>query len=222
MVTPARAVGVEVSSSNAVGEQVLSGGAFRMDCPGGRDVIGRNAVPEHHEAPRAGDVIDRACLRRHPVEVRRPAHICRFGIPREEGPRGDRQLSPPLISGEDVGIRAAEAVAVDTLPYKLGDLGRSWPEVAQKDIAALAILPERLRCQVNVDPPGNGVGYDERRRGEIVRLHLRMDPRLEVAIARQNRAGDETALGDRPRDRLGKRTGVTDASRAPVAHRCEP
>src|SRR5205085_8877269 len=97
VVAMARAVRVELTSSNAMGEQVLSGGAFRMNGSGGRDVIGCNAVPQHREASRPLDVTDRACLGRHPVEVRRPANIGRFQIPCEETAFWNRQLSPALV-----------------------------------------------------------------------------------------------------------------------------
>ena len=65
--------------------------------------------------------------------------------------------------------------------------------------------------------PGERVGDDERRRGEVVRLHLRMDARLEVAVAGEHGADDEVALVDRRGDRLRQRPGVADAGRAAVA-----
>ena len=82
-------------------------------------------------------------------------------------------------------------------------------------------MPERLGRDVDVHPAGERVGDDERRRGEVVRLHLGMDAGLEVPVAREDGAGDEVALGDRLRDRLGQRAGVPDAGRAAVADRVE-
>ena len=51
--------------------------------------------------------------------------------------------------------------------------------------------------------PASAVRDDERRRREVVRLHLGMDPRLEVAVPGEDRADDEVALLDRLRDLLG-------------------
>src|SRR5918995_6545303 len=48
-----------------------------------------------------------------------------------------------------------------------------------------------------------------------------MDPRLEVAVAREHGADDEVALGDRGRDLLSERPRVPDARRAAVADRVE-
>src|SRR5262249_56760946 len=94
----------------------------------------------------------------------------------------------------------------------LRDLGRGRPEVAQEDVAL-----QRLGVEVDVHAPGERIGDDEWRRGEVVRLHLRVDASLEVAVARQDCARDEVALADRTRDRVGERAGVTDAGRAAVA-----
>src|SRR5579862_9717237 len=48
-----------------------------------------------------------------------------------------------------------------------------------------------------------------------------MDPRLEVAVAREHGAGDEVALADRGRDLFRQRPRVADARRAAVADRVE-
>ena len=88
---------------------------------------------------------------------------------------------------------------------RLLDLQGAGPEVAEVDVVALAVLADRLLEQVDVHSAGERVGDDERRRGEVVRLHLRMDARLEVAVAGEDRAHDEVALADRGRDLLPKR-----------------
>jgi hypothetical protein len=67
----------------------------------------------------------------------------------------------------------------------------------QEDVVAVVVLPERLAREVDVHPAGERVRDDERRRREVVRLHLRVDARLEVAVAREHGADDEVALLDR-------------------------
>ena len=54
--------------------------------------------------------------------------------------------------------------------------------------------------------PGERVGDDERRRGEVVRLHLGVDARLEVAVAGEHGADDEVALA-RPPARSARAAG---------------
>ena len=65
--------------------------------------------------------------------------------------------------------------------------------------------------------PGEREGDDQRRRGEVRGPHQRVDPALEVAVARQHGRDDELVGLDRLRDRLGERAGVADARRAAVA-----
>ena len=112
-------------------------------------------------------------------------------------------------------------VAVDRRGDRRLDLGRRRPHVAQEDVRAVGALAERLRLEVDVHPAGERVGDDERRRGEVVRLHLGMDARLEVAVAGEHRARDEVAVGDRGRDLVRQRARVADARRAAVADRVE-
>ncbi len=56
------------------------------------------------------------------------------------------------------------------------------------------VAAERLGREVEVDAAGERVGDDERRRGEVVRLHLGVDARLEVPVAGEHGADDELAL----------------------------
>ena len=87
--------------------------------------------------------------------------------------------------------------------------------------------PERLGRQVDVDPAGQREGDDERRRGEVARAGERVDPALEVAVARQDGRDDQVVRLDRRGDRRRRaarscrcrscsrsRPGRTRASRA--------
>ena len=88
---------------------------------------------------------------------------------------------------------------------RLLNLGGARPDLVQVDLVAVAVLPDRLVHEIEVHPPGEGVRHDQRRRREVVRLDLGVDPRLEVPVPGQDRAHDEVALRDRVRDRLGQR-----------------
>ncbi len=87
----------------------------------------------------------------------------------------------------------------------------------RKTSSPSAPWPSGSVVEVDVHPAGERVGDDERRRGEVVRLHLGMDARLEVPVAGEHRAGDEVVTRDRLRDLVGQRARVADAGRAAVA-----
>ena len=91
----------------------------------------------------------------------------------------------------------------------------------QEDVVAVAVLAERLVEQVDVHRPRERVGHDERRRREVVHLHVGVDPALEVAVARED-GDDREVLGvDDVGDLLRQRPGVPDARRAAVADEVE-
>jgi hypothetical protein len=71
----------------------------------------------------------------------------------------------------------------------------------QEDVLAVLPLAQRLAGQVDVDPPGQGEGHDQRRRHEEVGLDALVDARLEVAVAGEDRGGDQVVLRDRLLDR---------------------
>ena len=103
----------------------------------------------------------------------------------------------------------------------VGDLRRGRPDVLQVDRLAVLAHAERLARDVDLERAGERIGDDERRRGEIVRAHVRIDAALEVAVAGKHRAGDEVVLVDRLGDRLRQRPGIADAGRAAIADEVE-
>ena len=103
-----------------------------------------------------------------------------------------------LVAGEDVRIGAPVHLLGDRPADRVLDLLGARPEVAEEDVVAVLVLADRLGGQVEVDAAGERVGDDQRRRGEVVRLHLRVDARLEVAVAGEDGADDQLALVRRP------------------------
>ena len=65
--------------------------------------------------------------------------------------------------------------------------------------------------------PGQRVGDDQRRAGQIVGFDQRVDAALKVAIAAQHRRGHQIALRHRLGHRFGQRAAVADARGAAVA-----
>ena len=164
------------------------------------------------------DVLDRLRLARHPVEVRRAAHVRRVRRPtrraRPPGTGRSRHCSSPVKTSAYVRVNISFCTDVGD---DLVDLLRRRPEVVQVDVVPVVVLAERLVEEVDVHASGERVRDDERRRREVVRLHLGMDARLEVAVAGEDGADDEVALGDRLGDLVRQRPRVADARRAAVA-----
>ena len=64
----------------------------------------------------------------------------------------------------------------------------------QVHVVAVGVGAQRVVHQVDVHRAGQRVGDDQRRRGEVVHLHVGVDAALEVAVARQHRGDGEVAL----------------------------
>ena len=91
----------------------------------------------------------------------------------------------------------------------------------RKTSLAVLVLAERLVEQVDVHRPGERVGDAQRRRREVVHLHVGVDAALEVAVAREHRDDREVLGLDDVGDLLRQRAGVADAGRAAVADEVE-
>ncbi len=89
------------------------------------------------------------------------------------------------------------------------------------DSIAILVLADRLLRQVLADRAGERVGDNQRRRGQIVRLHIGADAAFEIAVAGKHRRGNDAVLVDGFGDLFIERTGIADAGRAAIADEVE-
>ncbi len=61
------------------------------------------------------------------------------------------------------------------------------PDVFEIDILAVSVLADGLGGEVDIDRAGEGIGHDQRGRGEVVGFHIGIDAAFEVAVAREAR-----------------------------------
>ena len=214
-----RAVRVELERPDAAVLEPLAGGRPRGDRAGRGDVVGRDRVAQ--DGQRRGP---RRCRRRRPVSGRHAhrgtaAARCTW----TPGPR--RSGRPSGSTGPASGRRprrrprrcAGTARGRSTSPMTVADLVRRRPDVGEEDRGAVAADAERLARQVDVDPAGEGERHDQRRRGEVAGAGERMDPALEVAVARQDRGHDEVVRLDgrrRPPRRAARSCRCRSCSRS--------
>ena len=82
-------------------------------------------------------------------------------------------------------------------------------------------MPNGSLLEIDVGRAGQRIRDDQRRAGQIVGLHIRVDAAFEIAIAGEHAGDDQVVLLDGLRDRLRQRAAVADARRAAVADRVE-
>ena len=175
VVAAPRAVGVEVPRVDLPLGQILAGRRRRLERAGGRDVVGRDHVAEQREDARPREVGDDPGLPRHALEVGRVLDVGRGRRPVVGLAVGGLDRAPVLVALEDVGVLRLEGPARHRRLDELGDLLVRRPDVLQEDGIAVPVRAERLAGQVDVDVAGERIGDDERRAGEIVRPHVRVD-----------------------------------------------
>ena len=205
MVAAARAVAVEVGLDDAVVDQVLAGGRGVLDRAGRRNVVGRDRVAEDAERACLGDRRRGARRHREAVEERRLGDV--GGLrPVVHLAVDALDLLPELARILlDLAVVGGEGFPVHRVFHERVDLVGGRPDVADPHVLAVLALAERLRHQVLHHRAGDRVGHHQRRRGEEVRLEVGVDPRLEVAVARQHGGAYEVVLDDRLVD-LGDRS----------------
>src|SRR5690606_30869337 len=214
MVAAAGAVLVEVGNADPAIHEVLAGRRGRLDGARRRNMVGGDLVAEQPEYARAPYVFGLARGFAHALEVRRVLHIGRGVVPGIGLALRRLHLLPVLVALEHVGIFAFKQFARDVLLDEVLDFSRARPDVPEIDRLAVLPLADRLPSQVLGNRTGQGIGHDQRRRGEIVGLDVRGDAALEIAVAGKNCSSDQPLVVDRPGNRARQRAGIADAGGA--------
>ena len=214
VIAAARAVGVEVARRDPVRYQVLTGRALHGNRPRRGDVVGGDRIAQQGQDAHAGQVLHEGLGIGHLVEVGRPLDIGRGLAPLEQAAVRHRHRFPPPIALEHLRILLAEHLGVDRAGQQVADLLGRRPDLAEVHRPPAAIRPQRLLLQVDIDRTGQRVGDHQRRRGQVVGLHLLVDAAFEVAVAAEYRRHHQFLALDRFRDGLGQRAAVSDAGRA--------
>src|SRR5699024_10729643 len=139
----------------------------------------------------------------HTLEVRGFAYVCRLRIPSEGRTFRRGQRLPPFVTLEAVVVARGEHVLGDRRGDDLLDLLLGGPDVGEVDVVAVRILAECVLREIEVHRARECVGDHQRRRGQVVHLHVRIDPALEVAVTGQYRHGGEIVLLNGVGDVLG-------------------
>ena len=184
-------------------------------------MVGGDRVAEHAHDPRTANVVDVADIHGHAVEVGRVLDVGGGLVPGVEVAVGRLDPGPAGVALEHVGVVLLEHFRADRPGDEVADFLVAGPDVAQEHRIAVAVVAQRFVGQVDVDRAGQRVGDHQRRRGEVVHLHLGVDAAFEVAVAREHRGHGQVVLGNAAGHRLGQRAGVADAGGAAVADHVE-
>ena len=184
-------------------------------------MVGGHAIAQQRQHARALDRAQRRRLAGHAGEVGRVLDVGRVAVPGVQVAARHRDGVPLLVAVEDVAVLLAEHVGVQRRAQHLLNLLLARPDVGKIDRLAVGVDAERLVAQVDIDRAGQREGHHQRRRGQVVGPHHRVDPALEVAVAAQHRADHQVVILHGVGDLFGHRAAVADAGGAAVADHVE-
>jgi len=183
------AVGVELVGFHALFGEPLTGGLLTAERAGRADVVGRDRITEQHQRAGVVDICDTGLFQREVLEEGRLADVRRRVVPLVDLTGRRIECRPAFVSLEHGGVLLFEHRGIDTVVNRRVDLVGVGPDVREIDRIAVGIRSERVVFEVDVHPPGEAIGDDERRAGEVVRTNLRVDASLEVAVPRKDARG---------------------------------
>ncbi len=180
-------------------------------------MIGGDGISEHRERTRPTNIAHRRRRHGHAVEVGRILHVGGFLVPGVALARRNLDARPVFVAGEDACVTLAEHLRVDRTQQRFLHFLVARPDVGQHDGLAVLAGAQRLLGQIDIEGAGERVRHHQGGRGQEIHPHLRMHTAFEVAVTRQDGAGDQIAGFHAGRDFRLQRTGVADTRRAAVA-----
>ena len=126
---------------------------------------------------------------------------------------------PHLIALKHIAIARLEHIWLQRPCNRIANLILTGPDIAQKHRIAIPIHPYRLRSQIQIHPPRQGIRHNQRRRRQIIRLHMRMHATFKIAIATQHRRSNQVLLVNRGNHRIGQRPAIANTRRTAIPHR---
>ena len=221
VVPPTGTEGVELFRIDGAISQPPRGRAVLRDLPRRGDVVRGHGVSQQRKHPGLADGSHLLRIRGQPVEE--------GGLPDVGGcfhppvPAASRHLDgvPALAAREDRRICLVKDLGAKRGADHPFDLRLPRPEIPQVDRLPVMVNTDGVRGQVYVHRSRQGIGDHERRGREVARLDRRVDPSLEIAVARKHRGHRQVVFPDGPVHGFGERARVADARGAPVPDEME-
>ena len=222
MVAATRAVLVKISLAHLTISQPATGGRGELDGAGRRDVVGRDLVAEQRQNAGVLHVLHGRGSEAHVLEIGRVLDVGGGHVPLVGLARRRLHLAPVDVALEHVGIAFLEDFLGDELADEALNFLRGRPDVAQENFFSSLVGSNRLLREILRYGTSQRIRDDQRRRGQIIGLHVGADAAFEIAVAGENRGGDDPVLVDAVRHFSRQRAGIADAGRAAKAHDVEP
>src|SRR5690606_27918684 len=179
VVTPARAVGVEIFRLHALLLQISAGGTVRHDRTGRGNMAGSDAVSHHHEAACFLDRFDGIDGSTDAFEEWWLAYVVGFR-PRTQLALGDGECIPVFIAAVYVSVFAGKHGRIEVGGNAGLILSIAWPDDLQVHRLAIVADAQRFLIQVDIHRVCQCIGDYQWWRRQIVGPDLGVDAAFEV------------------------------------------
>ena len=208
---------IEVGRPDPVGNEILAGRTVGLDGSGWRNVVGGDEVAKHAEDSGIDDIGQRGGGSGGAIHPGGLLNVGRVVVPGVDTAAIGRQLAPDRAGRVGVAVEFLIERRVVGGGDQRFDLLWRGPDIGEVDRFAIAAGADGGGGQVDVDRAGQRVGDHEGRAAEVVGLREGMHSPFEVAVATQNRPGNEVVLFDGGGDIGGQRSAVPDTGGAAIA-----
>ena len=179
----ARTEAVEVRGLDAVLDQPLTGGAVLCNVSCRADVVGSHRITERSQHLQPMQIEDRRVRVGHIGEIRGLFDVSGMGVPIEQVAFSHRDGLPVRVTFQRFTILMGEELTFDARVHDLIHFFVRRPDVLQVHGLAIAARAERILNQISIDGARNRVRNHQRRRRQVVRADLRIDPSFKIAVA---------------------------------------
>ena len=184
-------------------------------------MVSGDLVAEHRQYACIDNIDDWLGLLLHAFEIGRILNVGRAHVPAIGFAFHGFDLAPVGVALEHVGVAFLEDRRGHELLHQRVDLFGGRPDVLQVNRLAVLAIAERFDREILGHRSGQRIGHHQRRRREVIGLHVRADAAFEIAVTRQHGGGNDAVVVNRSRNLFRQRAGIADAGRASKAHQIE-
>ncbi len=159
-------------------------------------MVGRDAIAENAERPRAFDLANGTRLQGEAGKKWRLLDVRAPGIPFIHRPGAGWDFIPFRVLAGKIAVQSPKDFRRQGRLHLVADFLQGGPNVLQINLAAIPALADGFAAEVNVHPAGKRKSHDEGRGHQKVGLDALMHAGFEVAVAGKDGSGDQIVFGN--------------------------
>mmetsp|Transcript_414 Transcript_414/g.472 ORF Transcript_414/g.472 Transcript_414/m.472 type:complete len:317 (-) Transcript_414:86-1036(-) len=196
--------------------QITSSRRILGDLTSGTNVISCDRVTQVQQSMSTFQILDGFGSFFGLLEERRIVNIGGALLPLVQFTSGSFQSVPSLGTLGDLAINFGKHFRSDDSTGDSGDFFSGRPDIAQEDRVTGGVVTQGLGFEIDVNSSSQGVGDNQRRRGQVVGPGERMNSTFEVSVSGQNSGRNQIGFGQSGGNFFIEITTVSNAGHATI------